>query len=190
MFYEVALTGLNNYCHLVMCSETPEHCLSGLRWKFIETGIVSGVALIDRSYSLSDVVSDFDCFRVLRTSCFQSELNKSVSNTQMYVFLGFRTSRFVSRLPAFGAVDVMLLLLFLLLLKMSIIIIIMPMFPQQKNQQRWWKASGWFNPDAMAKWTQSHVRRHRCGQSGQLLHANHVSHILWSGGGSSNKEEN
>ena len=55
--------------------------------------------------------------------------------------------------------------------------------------QRWWKASGWFNPGAMAKWSQSHVGRHCCGHSGQLLHANHVSDILWSCGGSSNVEE-
>ena len=41
----------------------------------------------------------------------------------------------------------------------------------------------------MAKWTQSHVERHCCGHSGQLLHANHVSDILWSGGGGSNAEE-
>ena len=32
----------------------------------------------------------------------------------------------------------------------------------------------------MAKWTQSHVGRHCCGHSAQLLHANHVSDILWS----------
>ena len=55
--------------------------------------------------------------------------------------------------------------------------------------QRWWKASGWFNPGAMAKWTQSHAGRHCCGHSGQLLHANHVGDILWSGGGSSNVKE-
>ena len=40
----------------------------------------------------------------------------------------------------------------------------------------------------MAKWTQSHVGRHRCEQSGQVLYANLVSDTLWSGGGSSNAE--
>ena len=45
MFYGVALTGLKNYCHLGMCSETPGHCLSGLRWKSVETGILSRVVL-------------------------------------------------------------------------------------------------------------------------------------------------
>ena len=41
----------------------------------------------------------------------------------------------------------------------------------------------------MAKWTQSHVGRHCCGHSGQLLHANDVRDTLWSGGGTSNAEE-
>ena len=45
------------------------------------------------------------------------------------------------------------------------------------------------NPGAMAKWTQSHVGRHCCRHSGQLLHANHVSDMLWSGGGTSDAEE-
>ena len=41
---------------------------------------------IDGGDSLSDVVCELDCFRVPGTSCFQSEWNKIVNNTQMFVF--------------------------------------------------------------------------------------------------------
>ena len=41
-----------------------------------------------------------------RNLLFQSELNKIVSNTQLFVFFCFRTSHLVSRRPAFEAVDV------------------------------------------------------------------------------------
>ena len=41
----MTLMDLKNYCHLGMCSKTPGHCLSELRWKFFETGNVSQVVL-------------------------------------------------------------------------------------------------------------------------------------------------
>ena len=60
---------------------------------------------VDRGNSLSDVVSEFDCFRVPETSCFQSELNKILSNTQMVVFfVCFWTSHLVSRCPCIRSI--------------------------------------------------------------------------------------
>ena len=41
----------------------------------------------------------------------------------------------------------------------------------------------------MAKWTQSHVERHCCGHSGQILHANDVSDTLRSGGGRATRKK-
>ena len=54
---------------------------------------------IDRGDSLSDVVCEFDCFRVPGTSCFQSEWNKIWVILRWSYFLVFRTRSFVSRRP-------------------------------------------------------------------------------------------
>ena len=44
---------------------------------------------VDRGDSLSDVACELDCFSVPGTSCFQSEMNKVVSNTQMFALFLF-----------------------------------------------------------------------------------------------------